>query len=62
MKEVCVWCPKEVQVPDTFDRFRHTAVCPDHVVTEHLFRFCYSDEEINRREHYQRLTRGLPHA
>jgi len=55
----CVWCFTFVKVKDTFNDLQHKAVCS---VTckeaEMMFTQYWSDEEINRREHYKELTQG----
>ena len=58
----CIWCSTFVKVEDTFDDLQHRAVCS---VTckeaEMMFTQYWSDEEINRREHYKQLTKGEDH-
>jgi len=55
----CVWCGTFLKVRDTFNDLQHKAVCS---VTckeaEMLFTLHWSDKEINRRAHYQELTKG----
>ena len=58
-KSVCVWCHSIIDVPDHYDDLQHKAVCSRGCRdAEQLFTAIYSDEEINRREHYAYLTRG----
>jgi hypothetical protein len=55
----CVWCSAPVKVLDTYDDLQHKAVCsPGCKDAETLFCIHYSDEEINRRDHYHDLTKG----
>ena len=55
----CCWCDTFVKVRDTYDEMQHKAVC-SVTCKEAEMMFCqfYSDEEINRRAHYQELTKG----
>ena len=56
MKRSCSWCTKihETTIPRPNKVFCN-AGCRD---AENLFEICFSDEEINRRDHYQQLTKG----
>lgn len=55
----CVWCWKPVKVKAPYDELRHKAVCSQPCKdAEMLFKWHFSDEEINRRAHYRELTKG----
>ena len=55
----CVWCSKIMTVPDIYDDLRHKGVCCQSCKdAENLFNLYWSDEEINRRAHYKKLTEG----
>jgi len=55
----CVWCSDLIKVPDTYDDLQHKAVCSRVCRTaEMMFMEYWSDEEINRRRHYNELTQG----
>jgi hypothetical protein len=56
-QDVCVWCHQKIQIPDGNQNTTYTCSqgCRD---AEYLFRLLFSDEAINRREHYKYLTRG----
>ena len=59
MKAVCDWCQTFVKVHDTFDPLRDAVVCSRGCEdAETIFRLWMSDEEINRRQHYEYLTQG----
>ena len=59
MKTACVWCSRLVKVADDYDDLQHKAVCSQSGKdAETLFNLWMSDEEINRRAHYQELTKG----
>ena len=56
MKEYCIMCDAPVEVAAHFNRFLDTAVCGRGCKTaEFMFRFCFSDEEMNRRAHYREV-------
>jgi len=56
MKDYCVVCDAPVEVAKHFNPFKDTAVCGRSCKTaEYMFRFCFSDEEINRRQHYREV-------
>ena len=58
----CIWCHTPVKVRDTFDDLQQKAVCSVGCRdAETLFEIMFSDEEINRRNHYQELTKGKNH-
>ena len=56
---VCVWCLSLVKIKDSFNERKQKAVCSTGCRdAETLFEMMFSDEEINRREHYTKLTEG----
>lgn len=58
-KANCIWCLSVVSVRDNFDDLQHKAVCSRSCKdAEMLFTTHWSDEEINRRQHYAELTQG----
>ncbi len=55
----CEWCLKPIEVKDTFKPHKHKIVCSQGCRdAETLFEMMFSDEEINRRAHYEYLTKG----
>jgi hypothetical protein len=55
----CVWCSAFVKVRDTYNDLQHKAVCSTTCrEAEMMFTQYWSDEEINRRAHYRKLTQG----
>ena len=59
VKTFCFWCLKPVVMPEGFDEKKHKPICSIGCKNaEMLFNLHFSDEEINRREHYRYLTRG----
>ena len=60
MKTVCcTWCLAPIEVKDMFDERKRKMVCSQSCKdAEMLFTLHWSDEEINRREHYRILTLG----
>lgn len=58
-KTACVWCSKPVSVLDSYNDLLHKAVCsPACKAGEAVFMVWMSDEEINKRTHYNKLTEG----
>ena len=58
-KSTCEWCNAIVNVRDTFNEKKNKAVCsPACKAAEMLFQMHFNDEEVNRRAHYNALTRG----
>ena len=58
-KTVCCWCLAPIKVADNFNEKKQKAVCSEGCRdAERLFTTFYSDEEINRRRHYDELIRG----
>jgi len=56
---VCCWCLAPVKVRDSFDHLINKAVCSTGCRdAETIFNIHFSDEEINKREHYRALTEG----
>lgn len=59
MKTDCAWCGAFVKVPNTFNRRKQFVYCNRGCRdADAIFRACFSDEEINRRAHYDALTEG----
>jgi uncharacterized protein with PIN domain len=55
----CGWCLTHVKVPDHYDPLRREVYCCKQCFqADWMFRQWMSDEEINRRLHYQILTKG----
>jgi hypothetical protein len=56
---VCDWCLTNVKAPDHYDPLQKRIYCSKQCVqADWMFRRWMSDEEINRRLHYIRLTQG----
>lgn len=60
MKTVCCeWCLELIQVKDTFNPRKKAIICCRGCRdAETMFRMMFSDEEINRKRHYDDLTKG----
>lgn len=59
MKEFCYQCDTPVEVAEHFDPRYNTATCSKGCkLAELMFRKLFSDEEINRRQHYNEVMRG----
>lgn len=50
MKDVCIWCSKEVTRPPTYDPIKHFLVCsPACMKQEQAFRIMFSDQHIGEK-------------
>lgn len=55
----CEWCLEPLKVKDTFNPRKKKVVCSRGCHdAETLFNMMFSDEEINRKRHYDELTKG----
>ena len=57
-REVCIWCLYPVVVPENHKPKKLLVCSTGCRDAEMLFQRMFSDEEINRRDHYTELTRG----
>lgn len=59
MKTVCDWCESIIEVKEHYDPLQHQVFCSDGCRdAETVFQCWMSDDEINRRTHYDYLTKG----
>ena len=59
MYATCGWCHRLLKVKGNYDNRQHTIYCsPGCQAADWMFRAWQSDEEINRRRHYDELTKG----
>lgn len=59
MKTDCAWCGAFVKVPSVFNPRKHFVYCNRGCRdSDMLFALFFSDEQINRRNHYDILTEG----
>lgn len=55
----CIWCWKPVDMADDYNDKKHKAICSVGCKdAESVFTTWQSDEELNRKRHYQALTSG----
>ena len=57
-KACCHWCLAIIEVPESFNKQKKVVCSQSCKDAEMLFNIHWSDEEINRRAHYDELTRG----
>jgi hypothetical protein len=58
-RATCGWCHTFLKVNDTYDnRIQTVYCCRQCLEADWLFRRWQSDEELNRKRHYQELTKG----